>query len=219
MFILNSGLQNTSKIKMRFCQVLRMSSALRDKFVPESCKVSEKDISVLYDFVNTSEKLLVLTGAGLSTESGIPDYRSEGVGLYARTNRRPIQYADFIKSHEHRRRYWARNYVGWPQFSSFQPNSSHLALCNWERRGTVSWLVTQNVDGLHHKAGSKRVTELHGSTHRTSCMNCGSVVDRWEVQKLFSDYNPTWSAESMEIAPDGDVLLSDEQIQDFKVIS
>lgn len=107
-----------------------------------------------------------ISGAGISTESGIPDYRSEGVGLYARSTNRPIQYQDFVKYADIRQRYWARNYVGWPKFGYFQPNSSHRTLALWEKMGKVYWLVTQNVDALHYKAGSQRVTELHGSAHR-----------------------------------------------------
>ena len=107
-----------------------------------------------------------LTGAGISTESGIPDYRSEGVGLYARSSNRPVQYIDFVKHAHIRQRYWARNYVGWPKFGYFLPNSSHKTLSRWEDMGKLHWLVTQNVDALHYKAGSKKVTELHGSAHR-----------------------------------------------------
>lgn len=116
-----------------------------------------------------------MTGAGISTESGIPDYRSEGVGLYARTDRRPIQHAEFIRSTTARQRYWARNFVGWPQFSSHQPNKAHLVLRDWEKLGKLHWLVTQNVDALHTKAGSQRMTELHGCTHRYSCTHRGVV--------------------------------------------
>ena len=106
------------------------------------------------------------TGAGISTESGIPDYRSEGVGLYARSSNRPVQYQDFVKHAYIRQRYWARNYVGWPKFGYFLPNSSHKTLALWEKAGKLHWLVTQNVDALHYKAGSTKVTELHGSAHR-----------------------------------------------------
>lgn len=119
-----------------------------------------------------------MTGAGISTESGIPDYRSEGVGLYARSDRRPIQHAEFVRSATARQRYWARNFVGWPQFSSHQPNTAHLVLRHWEKLGKLHWLVTQNVDALHTKAGSQRMTELHGCTHRYS-LGKGKMVDQW----------------------------------------
>lgn len=122
-------------------------------FVPESDPVNERDVDLLESFVNDSRRLFIITGAGLSTESGLPDYRSKGVGLYERTDRRPMMYQEFIRSSEARRKYWARNFVGWPRFSSAIPNESHRALYEWEQTGRVLHLVTQNVDRLHHKAG------------------------------------------------------------------
>lgn len=135
-------------------------------FVPPSPPLDPEKIKELQRFISLSKRLLVMTGAGISTESGIPDYRSEKVGLYARTDRRPIQHIDFIRSAPVRQRYWARNFVGWPQFSSHQPNPAHWALSNWEKLGKLHWLVTQNVDALHSKAGNQRLTELHGCMHR-----------------------------------------------------
>lgn len=135
-------------------------------FVPACSTTDAHSLELLQDFVTRARRLFVITGAGLSTESGIPDYRSEGVGLYARTDRRPMQYAEFVRSAKSRQRYWARNFVGWPQFSSHWPNSAHKALQRWEERGKLHWLVTQNVDALHSKAGQKRLTELHGCAHR-----------------------------------------------------
>lgn len=135
-------------------------------FVPASRSIDPSDLERLQAFVSRAQRLFVITGAGLSTESGIPDYRSEGVGLYARTDRRPMQHMEFVRSAKSRQRYWARNYMGWPQFSSHRPNSAHLALRDWEAQGKVHWLVTQNVDALHSKAGHQRFTELHGCTHR-----------------------------------------------------
>ena len=106
-------------------------------FVPPSPPLDPEKIKELQRFISLSKKLLVMTGAGISTESGIPDYRSEKVGLYARTDRRPIQHIDFVRSAPVRQRYWARNFVGWPQFSSHQPNPAHWALSNWERLGKL----------------------------------------------------------------------------------
>lgn len=114
-------------------------------FVPYHESVHESQLEQLQELVDTSTSILVLSGAGVSTESGIPDYRSEGVGLYARTNHRPIQHQDFMKSPSMRQRYWARNFVGWPNFSSVQPNASHMALVAWERLGKITGIVTQNV--------------------------------------------------------------------------
>lgn len=135
-------------------------------FVPLSSTIDKSTLEQLQAFVSQSSRLFVISGAGLSTESGIPDYRSEGVGLYARTNRRPMQHFEFMRSARARQRYWARSYVGWPQFSSHLPNSSHYALRDLEAKGKVHWLVTQNVDALHSKAGQQKLTELHGCLHR-----------------------------------------------------
>ena len=152
--------------------VLFQSRQLKQDFVPHSMTPAVSDIEKLEEFIQRSQKLFVLTGAGLSTESGIPDYRSEGVGLYARTDRRPMTYQDFVKTAKNRQRYWARNYVGWPQFASFQPNDSRVTLTKWQQQGRLSTLVTQNVDALHTKAGAQDVVELHGCTHRVVCLSC-----------------------------------------------
>ena len=100
----------------------------------------------------------------ISIESGIPDYRSEGVGLYATSSKRPVQHKVFMDNPKARQSYWARNFIGWPRWSSFQPNSAHPSLANWERSGRVGSLVTQNVDQLHYKAGSRSVIEPHGTS-------------------------------------------------------
>lgn len=120
-----------------------------------------------------------------------------------------------------RQRYWARNFVGWPQFSSLLPNQSHLALAKWEKHGALDCVVTQNVDELHCKAGSQHVIELHGSSHRVVCLSCDMLMSRNQLQDMFVIANPTWSLSDMNIsiqaAPDGDVLLSDELVKNFKV--
>lgn len=161
-------------------------------FIPKHTPARESDIGKLKSFIKSSERLFVMTGAGISTESGIPDYRSEGVGLYATSQNRPILYQDFIQNDFKRKRYWARNYVGWPRFSSVQPNLNHLILADWEKRGLLHWLVTQNVDALHTKAGHKKLTELHGCTHNVDCLNCGEVTSRHHLQRRISNLNPTW---------------------------
>ncbi|XP_063171616.1 NAD-dependent protein lipoamidase sirtuin-4, mitochondrial [Candoia aspera] len=188
-------------------------------FVPASAPPDTTAIEKLQAFVVHCRRLLVLTGAGISTESGIPDYRSEGVGLYARSDRRPVQHAEFLRSAAARQKFWARNFVGWPQFSSHQPNVAHWALSHWEQLGKLHWLVTQNVDALHTKAGSRRVTELHGCTHRVVCLSCGAWVSRAQLQEHFEALNPTWTAEAHGVAPDGDVFLTEEQVRHFQVPS
>lgn len=188
-------------------------------FVPASRSIDPGDLERLQAFVSRAQRLFVITGAGLSTESGIPDYRSEGVGLYARTDRRPMQHAEFVRSAKSRQRYWARNFMGWPQFSSHCPNTAHLALRNWEAEGKVHWLVTQNVDALHSKAGHQRLTELHGCTHRVICLGCGDLSPREELQERFKAMNPSWAVQAGAVAPDGDVFLEDEQVLHFRVPS
>ncbi|XP_007662401.1 NAD-dependent protein lipoamidase sirtuin-4, mitochondrial [Ornithorhynchus anatinus] len=186
-------------------------------FVPPSPPPDPGAVEELRRFISLARKLLVVTGAGVSTESGIPDYRSEGVGLYARTDRRPIQHADFVRSAGVRQRYWARNFVGWPRFSAHRPNSAHLALSNWERRGKLYWLVTQNVDALHTKAGNRRLTELHGCMHRVLCLGCGEQTPRGQLQGRLAALNPGWTAEARGAAPDGDVPLAEEEVRGFRV--
>lgn len=158
--------KRTTKVRWRADFSQQCSLGSTGLFVPPSPPLDPEKVKELQRFITLSKRLLVMTGAGISTESGIPDYRSEKVGLYARTDRRPIQHGDFVRSAPVRQQYWARNFVGWPQFSSHQPNPAHWALSNWERLGKLHWLVTQNVDALHTKAGSQRLTELHGCMHR-----------------------------------------------------
>ncbi|XP_062853975.1 NAD-dependent protein lipoamidase sirtuin-4, mitochondrial [Trichomycterus rosablanca] len=207
---------------MPFCVAIgrRTASSLPAgavNFVPISSSVDKSSLKQLQAFVSQASRLFVVTGAGLSTESGIPDYRSEGVGLYARTDRRPMQHSEFMRSAKARQRYWARSYVGWPKFSSHQPNSSHYALRDLEAKGKVHWLVTQNVDALHSKAGQQKLTELHGCLHRVLCMGCGQLTVREELQKRFAELNPDWETFAGAVAPDGDVFLEDEQVLHFRV--
>ena len=128
-----------------------------------------------------------------------------------------MQHADFMSSSDKRKMYWARNYASWPLFSSFKPNVSHQTLSDWERRGKIFHHVTQNVDGLLIKAGCKRLTELHGSSYKVKCVNCGFQLTRDSMQLLLKSVNPNWSEKSTELAPDNDVKLSDKQVQGFKV--
>ncbi|GJQ78198.1 putative NAD-dependent protein deacylase [Trypoxylus dichotomus] len=185
-------------------------------FIPKHLPVEKTSINLLKEFINNSKRLLVLTGAGISTESGIPDYRSEEVGLYARSNHKPIQYVDFLKSKAIRRRYWARNFIGWPRFSSCQPNAAHISVRNLELvHNKVSCIVTQNVDSLHYKAGSKNVIELHGSAFRVFCLDCDARYSRFDVQEMLTELNPNITNTSDMIRPDGDVDISPDVIEQF----
>ena len=186
------------------------------QFVPSHAPLLEKDLARLEQFVRGSKRLFVLSGAGVSTESGIKDYRSEGVGLYATSSQRPTNMADFVRSAHVRQRYWARNTAGWSRFRAFTPNSTHEFLAALEREKRLHWLVTQNVDRLHQKAGSQRVTELHGSVYTVSCLACGYRVDRDSLQERILQENPAWSAVPEGFAPDADAYISEEAVQSFR---
>ncbi|KAG5889690.1 hypothetical protein JTB14_010029 [Gonioctena quinquepunctata] len=148
---------------------------------------------------------------------GIPDYRSEGVGLYARTNHKPIQHLEFIKYPRVQQRYWARNYVGWDTFSKRQPNAIHFSIRNLEiKHHKVSAVVTQNVDNLHFKAGSQQVIELHGTAFRVICLECDATYNRYYIQEQIRKLNPHMSETSTLIRPDGDVEIPQEHIDGFK---
>lgn len=199
-----------------FQQIIRGVHSLKPNFVPKHSPVNERDLKLLRDFVENHKNILVLTGAGISTESGIPDYRSEKVGLYARSNHRPIQYQEFVRSATTRRRYWARNYVGWPRFSSSQPNGTHEAIQQLQDVGKVSCIVTQNVDSLHTKAGSTNVIELHGSAYRVHCLQCGTFYDRHKIQTELEETNDTFENIQSAMRPDGDVEISQEMVDKFR---
>ncbi|XP_076681264.1 NAD-dependent protein deacylase Sirt4 [Andrena cerasifolii] len=214
---------NSTYLKMYDCvrkfgvsPILRMySSDLR--FVPNCEPAKDLDLLKLKEFVDSHSSICVLTGAGISTESGIPDYRSQGVGLYARSTRRPVLYKDFCQSETIRRRYWARNYIGWPRFSSLKPNVTHKILRDLELASKVRCIITQNVDNLHIKAGSRRVIELHGSAFKVMCLNCDRRICRYYLQDALDTLNPNMTATSRMIRPDGDVDLSQEQVEGFTV--
>jgi len=147
---------------------------------------------------------LVLTGAGISTPSGIPDYRdSDGV----RRGRQPMMYQEFLAAAESRRRYWARAMLGWPRVRQARPNAAHEALADLQHRGLIHDLITQNVDTLHDQAGSQDVIELHGSLHRVLCLDCGQRSERDSIQQLMERQNPYLAGVDAVQAPDGDTLL------------
>lgn len=159
-------------------------------------------------------RIVVLTGAGCSTESGIPDYRGPGTRARARN---PIQHMEFLSSPQVRARYWARSLIGWPRFSSALPNAAHHALAALEQDGHVVGLITQNVDRLHHAAGSSRVIELHGALADVRCLSCGSRVARSAVQERLLTLNPGFLAQQVELRPDGDAELPLEAVRSFRV--
>ncbi|KAK9872005.1 hypothetical protein WA026_015251 [Henosepilachna vigintioctopunctata] len=190
--------------------------SISSQFVPKHENVSEEHIKALRSFIDNAQNILVLTGAGISTESGIPDYRSENVGLYQKRNYKPIQHQEFCSSFKIRQRYWARNYIGWYNFSRCQPNSTHFFLRDLELvHNKVTSLVTQNVDNLHYKAGSKKVIELHGTAYQVICLNCKANFDRHSIQKKLEYQNPLFKENTDVLRPDGDVEIKTESLSSF----
>ncbi|WP_435875483.1 NAD-dependent protein deacetylase [Nonomuraea fuscirosea] len=160
-------------------------------------------------------RVAVLSGAGLSTESGIPDYR----GPTGRARRaEPMTYQRFVGSAEARRRYWARSHVGWRQIGLARPNDGHRAVAELERRGLLAGIVTQNVDGLHQAAGARQVIELHGGLDRVVCLSCRERTPRAELERRLRAANPDWEAAAGQINPDGDAVLTDAQVATFRVV-
>jgi NAD-dependent SIR2 family protein deacetylase len=159
-------------------------------------------------------RVVALTGAGVSTDSGIPDYRGPD-GLERK--RPPVQYQEFMQSHVRRQRYWARSVVGWPRFSSARFNEAHSALARMEHAGFVRGIITQNVDGLHQAAGSLRVVELHGALARVRCTGCGVIEARNSLQERMLALNPGAHEAAAVSAPDGDAELDAAHVEGFVV--
>ncbi|CAH0548909.1 unnamed protein product [Brassicogethes aeneus] len=200
-----------SKVILYNFNHLRKNFSTISCYVPKHNPVQDNDIEILQEFIQKSMKMVILTGAGISTESGIPDYRSEEVGMYARTDRRPVQYQDFLKSSETRKRYWARNFIGFDNFSKVKPNSVHYSIRNLEvEHDKVTKLVTQNVDSLHFKAGSKQVVELHGTAFKVVCLSCEAEYDRFYIQERLKEVNSHLFGTSEGVRPDGDVEISQD---------
>lgn len=153
----------------------------------------------------------ILTGAGLSTDSGIPDYRGEGAPV-----RSPMTFRQFIDDTDYRKRYWAGSHLGWRRFSAAGPNGGHDAIADLEAAGVLSGVITQNVDGLHLRAGSQRVVDLHGSMDRVRCLHCGQAFARADIAARLAAANPWIDDESsVELNPDGDVQI--DSVDDFVV--
>lgn len=148
-------------------------------------------------------RIALLTGAGISTDSGIPAYRGEG----ARTRSDPMTIQRYLGDEAARRRYWVGGHLGWRAFARAEPNPGHVALAQMEAAGRVSGVITQNVDGLHLRAGSSHVIEVHGTMRRVLCLRCGQVFDRRDIATQIEDRNPWITVpENVKLAPDGDVL-------------
>lgn len=169
---------------------------------------------ILAEFLQAHPRLFVLTGAGISTGSGIPDYRDHN-GDWKRPA--PVQFRDFVERAPTRQRYWARSLVGWRWFRQAEPNRCHLTLADWERDGRIGQLVTQNVDRLHQRAGSRRVIDLHGRLDEVICLDCGQRTGREALQTRLADMNPAFVDRSARMAPDGDADLDDAEVSTLRV--
>jgi NAD-dependent SIR2 family protein deacetylase len=159
---------------------------------------------------------LVLSGAGLSTDSGIPDYRGATGSLRRHT---PMTWQTFTRDPRGRHRYWARSFVGWRQIGEARPNAGHRAVAALQAAGAVGAVITQNVDGLHQAAGAREVVELHGGLDRTVCLGCGDVADRAALDVRLRAANPGFRPEPTdEVNPDGDVELPEEALDGFVMV-
>jgi len=170
--------------------------------------------SALADFAARHRRLFVLTGAGCSTDSGIPDYRDRN-GEWKRPA--PVSYQAFMGDAATRRRYWARSLVGWRTIGQAQPGEAHRALARLEAAGRIGRLLTQNVDGLHDAAGSRRVIDLHGRIDTVRCMGCETRSPRADLQAELLHRNPAWAARDAQAAPDGDADLDGIDFASFDV--
>ncbi len=177
--------------------------------------VTVEGVAALADLL-ASGGALVLSGAGLSTDSGIPDYRGATGSLRRHT---PMTWQTFTRDPRGRHRYWARSFVGWRQIGEARPNAGHRAVAALQAAGAVGGVVTQNVDGLHQAAGAQDVVELHGGLDRTVCLGCGDVADRAALDVRLRAANPGFRPEATEeVNPDGDVELPEEALDGFVMV-
>jgi len=165
-------------------------------------------------FLDRHPRTLVLTGAGLSTASGIPDYRDRDG---TRRGKPPIHGPDFRKSEAVQRRYWARSMIGWPVLAQARPNHGHRAIAGLERIGRIGSVLTQNVDGLHGQAGSHGVLELHGNIHTVVCLDCSALFPRAFVQGQLEDFNPHMAGANATPLPDGDASVEPTELARFRL--
>lgn len=173
---------------------------LTTRLTPELERGIDETVALL-----AGRRFAVLTGAGVSTDSGIPDYRGEGA-----PKRTPMTFQQFLADDRFRKRYWAGSHLGYRRFAAARPNEGHRALARLESAGAANGVITQNVDGLHKQAGSQRVVDLHGSMDRVLCLVCGQVFAREAITARIDAANPWLDTEgAVEIAPDGDAIVAD----------
>ena len=181
---------------------------------PSAGTPADAGSAALQAFIGSHRRLFVLTGAGCSTDSGIPDYR-DADGSWKRAQ--PVTYQAFMSEELTRKRYWARSLVGWRRFGHALPNSTHHALARLEQLGKTQLLLTQNVDGLHQRAGSQQVVDMHGRLDTVRCMGCERRSPRHALQQALLDHNPDWATLDAADAPDGDADLEGHDFSRFAI--
>ena len=169
-------------------------------------------IDALARLITDNQPVTVLTGAGISASSGLPVYR-DASGNWIHSE--PIQGPGFRASEKARQRYWCRSYFGWQSFSAASPNNAHKDLAILEKNNLITTVITQNVDGLHQRAGSESTVALHGNLSEVICLNCGDITQRAELQKRLQSNNPEFLKIEFEVAPDGDAIVDDTHIEKF----
>jgi len=183
-------------------------------------KLSVSEAAAILD--RAKGHVAVITGAGVSTESGIPDYRGP-TGRYTQTTSKPMTHQEFMGHVNNRKRFWSRALIGFKSFEEAHPNRSHKALAKLEERGLIKGVITQNVDRLHHRAGTKEVVELHGRGDTLECMTCGSVKSRREYQQELMEENKLWlsfmDGKKYTLTADGDAIIEDSDLGSFCVLN
>jgi NAD-dependent SIR2 family protein deacetylase len=176
---------------------------------------SPEPFAALCELIGTGG-VVVLSGAGLSTESGIPDYRGPSGASRRHT---PMTYQSFVGDPAARHRYWARSFLGWRQIAGARPNAGHRAVAELQQRGLVGAIITQNVDGLHQAAGAREVVELHGGLDRVLCLACGCPEPRRGLDARLHAANRAFTAAATAVNPDGDVALEDDELAAFRMVA
>jgi NAD-dependent SIR2 family protein deacetylase len=182
--------------------------------VVPTARAGSPEVGALAELVSGGG-VVVLSGAGLSTDSGIPDYRGATGSLRRHT---PMTYQTFRDDPRGRHRYWARSFVGWRQIRSARPNAGHVAVADLQAAGLLGGIVTQNVDGLHQAGGASDVVELHGGLDRTVCLGCGDLASRAELDERLRAANPHFGPQTDEVNPDGDAELPDDALDGFVMV-
>ena len=177
-------------------------------------QTAQYETNQLLDFIQKHPRLVILTGAGISLQSGIPTYRDQN-GVWMGSA--PMQHQDFIQNLAVRQRYWARSFIGRSTIADAQPNPAHLAIATLEQSGFVELLITQNVDNLHQQAGSTKVIDLHGNLRDVHCLDCATRSSRDDLQQRIATLNPQLKGLAAEIRPDGDAILADEHVQQVHI--